>query len=58
MNAEPEPDADKQERALFVEARMMAARGWGWEDIYAKLKDRGLNRQEARIIVFGKCRTK
>lgn len=39
---------------LFMKAREIAATGLGWEDVWARLRDKGLTRYEAKVAVFGK----
>ena len=42
--------------AIYAEAYKLAAEGYGYEDIYVKLKSQGLTRSAAKLIVLGKKR--
>ena len=50
MTAQPAPAF----KHVFSLANRLAKQGYGHEDVYVKLKDYGLTREEARRIVLGK----
>lgn len=49
-----QPSPQDFDLGLFQKARALAARGWGWEDIWVELRGEGLSKKDAWIIVFGK----
>lgn len=47
-------DFDAIPLELYQKARALAARGWGWEDIWVELRGEGMTGKAAWVIVFGK----
>ena len=58
MADKPDIEPDILDHGINHEARLLARKGWGWEDIRAFLKDDGCTRLIARVAVFGKLRAR
>ena len=58
MPNKPDIQPDIPDEGINHEARLLARRGWGWEDIRAFLRDDGCTRLIARVAVFGKLQAR
>ena len=53
-----EPAPERKPVQIFVDAQRFKARGWGWEDVFHELKERGMTRGYAQLLILGKKKSR